>query len=189
MATGQSHRIPRGNAMVTYTEYKLQPSDAGKDLKKIARERLNDENLYKDILRMLEAPNTQGRPWYAEIVQKDRIGSDWTLLLPPAKAIPPQPAPSDLATFKIISKANVRTSPKLDPWQHPFCWTHRYDLHLQTQLHDHRCQRYGLGRCHPIEPSEKSIRGNVLDVRPRRFHSSYRSLHLMHIHILRINIP
>ena len=115
MATGQSHRIPRGNAMVTYTEYKLQPSDAGKDLKRIARERLNDENLYKDILRMLEAPNTQGRPWYAEIVQKDRIGSDWTLLLPPAKAIPPQPAPSDLATFKIISKANVRTSPKLDP--------------------------------------------------------------------------
>lgn len=84
MVTGQKHRIPRGNAIVEYTEYKLQPSDAGKGLKQIARERLNDENLYKDILQMTGTPNTQGISWYQEIEPKDRIGNNWTLLLPPA---------------------------------------------------------------------------------------------------------
>ncbi|GAB4403282.1 MAG: hypothetical protein OHK003_31070 [Anaerolineales bacterium] len=117
MVTGQKHRIPRGNAIVEYTEYKLQPSDAGKGLKQIARERLNDENLYKDILQMTGTPNTQGISWYQEIEPKDRIGNNWTLLLPPARPVSNNPAsnPSaQLGTFKLTQETNIRTSPRVE---------------------------------------------------------------------------
>jgi len=119
MATGTKHDIVRGNARVTYTEYKLQPSDAGKGLKQIARERLNDENLYKDILQMTGAANNQGIPWYAEIEPKDRIGNNWTLLLPPARPASNNPAtnPStstQLGMFKLTQETNIRTSPRVE---------------------------------------------------------------------------
>jgi len=115
MATGTKHTIIRGNAKVQYTEYELQPSDAGKGLKQIARERLNDENLYKDILQLIGPANDKKIPWYAEIEPKDRIGNNWTLLLPPARPASNTPSTStQLGMFKLTQEANIRTGPRMD---------------------------------------------------------------------------
>ena len=112
MAPGTKHRIPRGGVLVTYVEFKLQPSEFNKSLKQIAREQLNNENRYVDILYMVRPVDNTGT-WYAEIPQpKDRFDPNWTLLLPDVpKATPPT---SDLGTFKVIQKTYVRKSPKVE---------------------------------------------------------------------------
>lgn len=114
MANGDKYQIPRNGAMKPYIEYKMQPADFNKGLKQIAREKLGNENLYVDILLKTAEPTTN--PWYTEIVHKDRIDPNSTLLLPivanPGPIPPPQPAPT--AKFKLLNKQYIRTSPRIE---------------------------------------------------------------------------
>ena len=105
MAHGDRHRI-RGRKPEAYREYKLQPSDINKGLKQIAREQIGDESLFSLILQKINDPPKT--PWFQEIANKDRIGNNWTLLLPESPT-------SDYATFKLKSTVNIRTSPEVKP--------------------------------------------------------------------------
>ena len=58
-----------------FTEYKIQANDSG--LMQIARDQLKNEKLYMEILRLNNGKAEQ-------IVNKNLIGPDWTLLLPVA---------------------------------------------------------------------------------------------------------
>lgn len=58
-----------------FTEYKILPTD--NSLIQIARDRLRDEKLINQILRL-----NNGK--VEEIPNKNMVGSDWTLLLPTA---------------------------------------------------------------------------------------------------------
>lgn len=102
MATGDLHALIVNGKRITYTEYKLQPSDRGKGLKQIAGEQLYDENLFNLILKKRDDPAKQ--PIWEEIVAKDSVDVNWTLLLPP----------SDYARLTLRNKANIRRSPKLE---------------------------------------------------------------------------
>ncbi|MFM8367447.1 MAG: hypothetical protein ACKOBD_01645 [Chloroflexota bacterium] len=120
MATGQQHRIPRGNKIVTYTEYQLQPGDANKGLKQIAREQLKNESLYVDILLITGTPNAQGTPWYQEIVNKDRIGggSHFYCRLPVQVLLNPSRLPRSKLGHFLSPKS--RTSARLQMWEPAF---------------------------------------------------------------------
>jgi hypothetical protein len=102
MASGDQHGLIVNGKRTVYTEYKLQPGDRGKTLKQIAREQLYDENLFTLILKKRDDPTKQ--PIWEEIVTKDNLDPNWTLLLPP----------SEYATFTLRDKANVRRTPKLE---------------------------------------------------------------------------
>lgn len=112
MATGDNHGISINGKLVTYTEYKLQPSDLNKSLKQIARERLGAESLFDKILRKRENVPLGQQIW-EEIPLKDRIDPNWTLLLPPAQAAP-APSTPEYKTFKLLRPAYVRTSPRVE---------------------------------------------------------------------------
>jgi hypothetical protein len=56
-----------------FTEYTILPGDTG--LMQIARDRLRDERRFGEILRLNNGKAEQ-------ILNKNMVGSDWTLLLP-----------------------------------------------------------------------------------------------------------
>lgn len=114
MAPGQTYTIPnRNNIPTTYTEYKIQPSDFNKRLMDIAREHLHDESLHVDILRKTN-DTLQGSWWVTLDDNNPVVGNDWTLLLPPARAVHPVQPAIQHGMFTLTQEANIRTSPKVE---------------------------------------------------------------------------